>query len=180
MASTLSQSADSPRKAEFYRVALLSRIVTSKLVAAAICYLISIVVTIVISKDLLTLVLGVTASLSLFSGNLVGALSSYYQSQLRMAEAFPPTLFAFGLYVAASLSAIFRHLPLALVVCFLPICELLNFFLLKRKIHNIPAVSFRWICHPFPVSRELASRAHGSDGDALFPLGQYPHLQVYR
>lgn len=122
---------------EAQRVALLSRIVTSKLVAATICYLISILVTIIIAKNTFTLVLGITASLSLFSANLVGALSSYFQSQLRMAEAFPPTLFAFSLYVAASVGAIFQHLPLALVVCILPICELLNFFLLKRKIHNV-------------------------------------------
>ena len=65
----------------------------------------------------LTLLLGVVASLSLFSANLVGAFTSYYQSQLRMSEAFPPTLLAYGLYIAASVVAVFQHLPIVLVVC---------------------------------------------------------------
>jgi O-antigen/teichoic acid export membrane protein len=127
---------------EIQRAELLNRIITSKLVTATICYLISLAVTAVIANDRFTLVLGATASLSLFSANLVGALASYYQSQLRMAEAFPPALFAFVPYVALSAGAIFQHWPLPLVVCILPLCELLNFFLLKRKIHNVPPFRF--------------------------------------
>ncbi len=130
------------QETELQRTRLLRRIISSKLMAAVICYFTALLVTTFIAHDRLTLLLGVTASLSLFSANLVGALSSYYQSQLRMSEVFPPTLFAFGLYVIASIAAIFQHLSLALVVCILPICELLTFFLLKRKIKNVPPFRF--------------------------------------
>ena len=163
---------------EAQRAGLLSRIVTSKLVAATICYLVALLVTSIIAKDSHSLVLGITASLSLFSANLVGAFSSYFQSQLRMAEAFPPTLFAFVLYVAASVIAIFQHLPL-LVVSILPVCELLNFFLLNARFATFRRFVSTF-CHAVPVPRELASGADGGHGDALLAAGQYSRLQVRR
>jgi O-antigen/teichoic acid export membrane protein len=130
------------QESERERTGLLSRIVTSKLAAAAICYLIALLVTGLVAGDSLALVLGIVASLSLFSANLVGAFTSYYQSQLRMSEAFPATLFAYGLYIAASILAVVQHLPIVLVVAILPVCELLNFFVLKRKVRGVPPFRF--------------------------------------
>ena len=78
------------------KASLLAQIITSKLVAASLCYAITLLVVLAISKDHITFVLGATAGLSLFSANLLGAFSSYYQSQLRMREAFPATLVAFA------------------------------------------------------------------------------------
>ena len=71
------------------RPRLLAQIVTTKVVAAAVCYAVSLLVMIALAGDSLTLVFSVIANLSLFSANLVGAFSSYYQSQLKMSEVLP-------------------------------------------------------------------------------------------
>jgi len=124
------------------RPRLLAQIITSKLLAASVCYVISLLVMVGITRDRTTLLLGATAGLSLFSANLVGAFSSYYQSQLRMREAFPATLTAFSAYIVIAGLAIFTHSPLAVVVALLPLCEFLNFGLLKRKVRGLPAIHF--------------------------------------
>ena len=130
------------RSAVAQRPSLLAQIITSKLLTATICYAMSLLVTLAITRDRLTLVLAATAGLSLFSANLVGAFSSYYQSQLRMREAFPPIVAAFSLYIALATAAIFSRSPLVLVVVLLPLCEFVNFLLLKRKVQDIPAIRF--------------------------------------
>lgn len=130
------------RSTPAHRPRLLAQIITSKLLAASVCYVSSLLVMVGITHDRTTLLLGVTAGLSLFSANLVGAFSSYYQSQLRMREAFPATLTAFSLYVVIAGLAIFTHSPLVLVVALLPLCEFVNFGLLKHKVPNIPAIHF--------------------------------------
>ena len=119
---------------------LLSRTITSKLVAAVVCYLISLVVTGLIARDTFTFTLGMVAGISLFSGNLIGAFTSYYQSQLRMVEAFLPTFLAFGLYIVCSSAAIFKHAPLLLVIMLLPLFEMLDFLLLRRKVKHLPPI----------------------------------------
>jgi len=124
------------------KASLLAQIITSKLVAASLCYAITLLVVLAISKDHITFVLGATAGLSLFSANLLGAFSSYYQSQLRMREAFPATLVAFGLYTILSSAAIVSRMSLVVVVSLLPVCELINFLLLKRKVRDIPPLRF--------------------------------------
>jgi len=124
------------------RPTLLAQIITSKLLTASVCYVISLVVMVAITRDRTTLLLGATAGLSLFSANLVGAFSSYYQSQLRMREAFPATLIAFSLYVVVGGLAIFTHSPLLLVVALLPLCEFVNFGLLKHRVREIPPIHF--------------------------------------
>jgi O-antigen/teichoic acid export membrane protein len=124
------------------RPSLLAQIITSKLLAASICYVISLLIMLAITRDRLTLLLGATAGLSLFSANLVGAFSSYYQSQLRMREAFPATVTAFSFYIVLACTAIFAHSPLVLVVVLLPLCEFANFLLLTRKVRDIPAIRF--------------------------------------
>ena len=126
------------------RPTLLAQMITAKLFAASICYVFSLLVMLAITSDHLTLLLGATAGLSLFSTNLVGAFTSYYQSQLRMREAFPAAVVAFGLYLVLAVTAIFAHSPLVLVVVLLPLCELVNFGLLKRKVRDIPAIHFDW------------------------------------
>lgn len=124
------------------RAVLLAQIVTSKMVAAAVCYAASLLIMVILAGDSLTLLLSAIASLSLFSANLVGAFSSYYQSQLKMSEVFPATLIAFGLYLATSLALIFSHVALGVVICLLPACELLNAGLLYRKISGVPRFDF--------------------------------------
>ena len=126
------------------RPTMLAQMITAKLFAASICYVISLLVMLAITRDRTTLLLGATAGLSLFSTNLVGAFSSYYQSQLRMREAFPATVVAFGLYIVLAVTAIFARSPLVLVVVLLPACELINFALLKRKVSDVPAIHFDW------------------------------------
>ena len=121
---------------ESSRPRLLVQVVSSKLLAATVCYAISLVVMIVLAGDSLTLLFSIVANLSLFSANLFGALSSYYQSQLKMSEVFPPTLLSFGLYLALSVALIFSHVPLVAVICLLPVCELLNTGLLWRKMSH--------------------------------------------
>jgi PST family polysaccharide transporter len=121
---------------------LLGQVVTSKLAAASVGYLVSLLVLVAMAHDRTTLFLGVIAGLSLFSANLVGAFTTYYQSQLKMASAFPATTVAYFIYIAASLAAIFSHAPLILVVCLLPTCEFLNFILLYRKLPHLPALRF--------------------------------------
>jgi O-antigen/teichoic acid export membrane protein len=130
------------RSAPAHRPHLLAQILTSKLLTASVCYAVSLLVMVGITRDRTTLLLGATAGLSLFSANLVGAFSSYYQSQLRMREAFPATLTAFSLYIVVAGAAIFTHSPLVLVVALLPLCEFLNFALLKRKVRGIPDIHF--------------------------------------
>ncbi len=124
------------------RTALLTQIVTSKVVAAAACYVVSLVIMVILAGKSLALLLSAIASLSLLSANLVGAFSSYYQSQLKMSEAFPATLIAFGIYLLASVALIFSHVSLAIVICLLPACELLNAGLLYRKISHVPRFDF--------------------------------------
>ncbi len=121
---------------------LLGQVVTSKLAAAGVGYVISLLVLVAMAHDRTTLFFGVIAGLSLFSANLVGAFTSYYQSQLKMASAFPATALAYCIYIAASLIAIFSHAPLIGVVCLLPACEFLNFVLLYRKLPHLPALRF--------------------------------------
>lgn len=124
------------------RNVLLAQIVTSKMVAAAVCYAVSLLIMVILAGRSLTLLLSAIASLSLFSANLVGAFSSYYQSQLKMSEVFPATLTAFGTYLVASCALIFSHVSLALVICLLPACELLNAALLYRKVSHVPHFDF--------------------------------------
>ncbi len=124
------------------RTALLAQIVTSKIVAATVCYLLSLAIMVILAGKSLTLLLSAIASLSLFSANLVGAFSSYYQSQLKMSEAFPATLLAFGIYLLASIALIFSHVSLAVVICLLPACELINAGLLYRKLSHVPRFDF--------------------------------------
>ena len=121
---------------------LLGQVVTSKLAAASVGYLVSLLVLVAMAHDRTTLFFGVIAGLSLFSANLVGAFTSYYQSQLKMASAFPATALAYCIYIATSLVAIFSHAPLIVVVCLLPACEFLNFILLYRKLPHLPALRF--------------------------------------
>ncbi len=132
------------RSTAVQRPNLLAQIMTSKLLAASVCYAVSLLVMLAITRDRTTLLLGATAGLSLFSANLVGAFSSYYQSQLRMREAFPATLTAFSFYVVIAGLAAFTHSPLILVVILLPLCEFFIFALLKHKVRNIPAIHFDW------------------------------------
>ena len=129
-------------ESEAQRTRLLGHVVTSKLAAAAIGYVISLLVLVAMANDRTTLTFGAIAGLSLFSANLVGAFSSYYQSQLKMVVAFPATVIAYSIYIAVSLTAIFAHVPLVIVICFLPACEFLNFLLLYRKFSHIPVLHF--------------------------------------
>lgn len=124
------------------RAVLLAQIVSSKVVAAAVCYAVSLLIMVMLAGDTLTLLLSAIASLSLFTANLVGAFSSYYQSQLKMSEVFPPTLISFAVYLVVSVALIFSHVSLALVICLLPVCELLNAGQLYRKIGHVTRFDF--------------------------------------
>ena len=127
---------------EWQRHRLLGQVVSSKLIAAAVGYLVSMLVLVGMTRDATTLKFGFLAGLSLFTANLVGAFSSYYQSQLKMERAFPATAVAYAIYIASSLVAIWLHAPLAIIVCFLPSCELLNFLLLYRRVADVPSLHF--------------------------------------
>jgi len=129
------------RQNESSRHKLLVQVVSSKLLAAAVCYAISLLVMLALAGDSLTLVFSVIANLSLFSANLFGAFSSYYQSQLKMSQVFPPTILSFGLYLGLSVVLIFSHVPLVAVICLLPACELLNTLLLWRKMGDYSGFS---------------------------------------
>lgn len=127
---------------ESERSRLLAQIVSSKTLAAGICYAASLLVMLALAGDSVVLLFSLIANLSLFSANLVGAFSSYYQSQLKMSEVFPPTMVSFGLYLVLSCSLIFSHVSLVLVICLLPACELLNVVLLYRKTSDLPRFHF--------------------------------------
>jgi O-antigen/teichoic acid export membrane protein len=131
-------SLESPEQRE----RLLDQVVTSKLVAASVGYAISLLVLALMAHDRTTLAFGIIAGLSLFTANLVGAFSSYYQSQLEMATAFPASLISYFIYIALCLSTVFAHASLLLVICLLPVCELLNFLLLYRRLSHRPALYF--------------------------------------
>ena len=105
--------------------ALLSRIVTLKLVAAALFYALALVVIKLLARDRSEIVLGAIASISLFSSNLVGAYISYHQSQLKMPAVFPCTIFAYGIYTIVAIGAIHSGSPLWLVLALLPMVEAL-------------------------------------------------------
>lgn len=124
------------------RPRLLAQIVSTKVVAAAVCYAVSLLLMIALAGDSITLLFSVIANLSLFSANLVGAFSSYYQSQLKMSEVLPATVVSFGLYLLLSSVLIFSHVSLVAVISLLPLCELLNATLLWRKTRDIPRFHF--------------------------------------
>ena len=122
--------------------ALLVQVVSTKLLAATVCYAISMLLMLALAGDSLALLFSVVANLSLFSANLVGAFSSYYQSRLKMSELFPTTMISFSLYLLVSAALIFSRAPLVAVVLMLPACELLNAALLWRKAGHMPQFRF--------------------------------------
>ena len=115
-----------------HRFTLLRQVITSKLLAAGLFYVVSIVVAGLVTRERTEIELVLVASLSLFSANLVGALTTYYQSQFQMPRIFVRTLGVYATYVSVAFLAIFTHAPLLVIVAILPAAELLYFALLYR------------------------------------------------
>ena len=130
------------------------------------------------ANDRTTLTFGAIAGLSLFSANLVGAFSSYYQSQLKMVVAFPATVIAYSIYIAVSLTAIF---PCASGSCdLLSSCfEFLNFLLLYRKFSHIPVLHFD-LSVTLSLFKESFPLGLMTVMTMLCSAGQYRHFQVSR
>lgn len=115
------------------RTQLLGRVVTTKVISAIIFYFLSMAFVAALAHDRVEVGLGAIASLSLFSANLIGAMTSYYQGQLRMPEIFSVTVAAYLMYILVSVAAIRVHSSLYLVLAILPAAELVYFLMLRAR-----------------------------------------------
>jgi O-antigen/teichoic acid export membrane protein len=112
------------------RSEMLGEIVSAKLLTACCCYLISIAALMMLAHTREERSLGAIANLSLLTANLVGAFTSYFQSQLRMAAAFPAIALAYSGFIVVSVVAIHAQWPLYLIVGLIPAFEAVNCSLL--------------------------------------------------
>ena len=121
---------------------LLRQVITSKVLAASLFYVISVIVIVCLSRERLEIELVMIAGISLISGNLVGALTSYYQSQFQMRRIFLRTLMVYTLYVSAACIAIYVGAPLLVIVAILPVAELVHVGLLYTAEMNYADFSY--------------------------------------
>jgi len=156
---------------------ILSHILTSKILAAVAFYAVSLGVVALISPERQVLQFAAVTSVSLLSANIVGALSSYYQSQLGMTRTMPWAFLAYTLYVLASCWAIGSGVSLVFVLAILPLCELLYFTLLLRQCLHLPRIAAK-LSTTFALFRE--SLPLGIMSAMIFLYMRFDSIVVYK
>jgi len=125
------------------RIELLGGILGAKLLMATCFYCVGACVLWLVADGRTVVELGAIAGLSFFFAGALGALSSYLQSFFSMSRLLGTTLLASGTSVCFATAAIVTKSPLVWVIFALPLADLLNLYLLWRRLNTPLRIRFR-------------------------------------
>ena len=115
---------------ESSKTTLLGAFIGTKLLLATVGYAISILALFAIANTGREILLGTVAGLSLFSANIVGAFSSYFQSSFSMSQVLSTTVRSVILLIALTAISVACGWPVVVVIAGLPAAEGVNATLL--------------------------------------------------
>lgn len=120
------------RAPEPSKVPLLGAFIGTKVLVAAAGYVLAILALFTIANTNREILLGAVAGLSLFSANVVGAFSSYFQSNFSMSHVLSTTVRSVLLLIALTTISIALGWPIPVVMGAIPFAEAVNAALLWR------------------------------------------------
>jgi O-antigen/teichoic acid export membrane protein len=120
----------------------LGAVLGTKICLAFIFYVIAAATIWPLAKSYTVMVFGAVSAISLLTVNIIGAFTSYLQSQLRMGTSCACTAAAWAIYLPICLYSIHIRAPLILVIALLPACEAANALLLYLFGATRPRIRF--------------------------------------